>query len=64
MKTYDDLPELEREKIAAMTTEARLKLRDAERAWYALFGALPVGEERVWAAAVYERIRCATRRPV
>ena len=64
MKSYDELAEVERKQLAALTTEARLKLREAEKAWYALFGALPVGDDRIWAAAVYERIRCATRRPV
>jgi predicted Zn finger-like uncharacterized protein len=59
----DDLTEQEREKFAALMTEARLKLREAEQAWYAAFGAAPLGEQRIMAAAVYERIRCATRRP-
>ena len=64
MKSYDELPEVEREQLAAPTTTARLKLREAETAWYELFGALPVGENRISAATVYERIRCATRCPV
>jgi len=56
--------EKEREEFAALMTEARLKLREAEQAWYAAFVAAPVGHQRIFAAAVYERIRCATHRPV
>ena len=59
-----EMTEQEREQFAALMTEARLKLRDAEKAWYAAFAAAPVGDQRIFAAAVYERIRCATMRPV
>jgi hypothetical protein len=41
---------------------AYAKLREAEKAWYAYYGELEVGDKRMWAAEVYERIRCATRR--
>ena len=58
------MTEQEREQFAALMTEARLKLRDAEKAWYAAFVAAPVGDQRIFAAAVYERIRCVTQRPV
>lgn len=57
------MTEQEREQFAALMNEARLKLIEAEKAWYAAFSAAPVGDQRIMAAAVYERIRCATRRP-
>lgn len=57
-----DLTPEEREAYAAAMTEARLKLREAEQAWYKAFGLAPLGSEREFAAAVYERVRCATRR--
>lgn len=53
----------ERDEYAAAMTEARLKLREAELAWYKAFAAAPLGSERVIAATVYGRIRCATRGP-
>jgi hypothetical protein len=55
--------EQERQGWESKLNEARLKLREAEQAWHAAFAAAPVGEQRIMAAAVYERIRCATRRP-
>ena len=57
-----EVTQAERDEYAAALTEARLKLRDAEIAWYRAFGAAPMGHEREFAATVYERIRCATRR--
>jgi hypothetical protein len=54
--------QVERDEYAAAMTEARLKLREAEQAWHKAFCAAPLGSEREYAAAVYERIRCATRR--
>ena len=66
MATPRNAPEptqAERDEYAAAMVEARLKLREAEQAWYKAFAAAPVGHEREAAAAVYERIRCATRRP-
>jgi hypothetical protein len=59
----DDLTENEREKFAGLINEARLKLREAEQAWHAAFAAAPLGDQRIMTAAIYERIRCATRRP-
>lgn len=42
--------------------EIAFKAREqAEKAWYAFFCELPVGDERTWAAEVYENVRCATR---
>jgi hypothetical protein len=63
MKIDLKMTEKEREEFAALMTNARLKLREAEEAWYVAFCAAPVGDQRIIAAAVYERIRCATRRP-
>ena len=59
---YVEPTKKEREEHAARMTEARRKLREAETAWYAAFAGAPLGEEREFAATVYERIRCATRR--
>lgn len=49
------------EKIEQLRQAAHATRREAEKAWYALFCALPVGEERIYASNVCERIRCATR---
>ena len=63
MFTYDELAPDEREKLTELTKDARKKLREAEVAWYTLFGELPVGDARIAAHAIYERIRCSTRGP-
>jgi hypothetical protein len=60
--SYVEPTEKEREEHAARMTEARLKLREAKQAWHKAFAGAPLGDEREFAAAVYERIRCATRR--
>ena len=52
----------EAEKIEQLTKDAHAARLTAEKAWYALFCELPVGPDRTHASAVYERIRCATRR--
>lgn len=65
MATPRNIPEptqAERDEYAAAMVDARLKLREAEQAWYKAFAAAPLGNEREFAATVYERIRCATRR--
>lgn len=50
-----------KDELEALRAEA-CKARDvAEKAWYALFSELPVGNERIWASEVYENIRCSTR---
>ena len=59
---YVEPTDKEREEHAKRMTEARLKLKEAEKAWYAAFVGAPLGDEREFAASVYERIRCATRR--
>ena len=57
-----EIMELERKAYSAAKADALLKLLEAVGAWYKAFGAAPVGPEREFAALVYERIRCATRR--
>lgn len=52
----------EADTIEKLRKDAQAARVVAEKAWYALFCALPVGEERIHASDVYERIRCATRR--
>lgn len=54
--------ETEQAKIERLTATAHATLRAAEKAWYELFGELPVGADRCHASDVYERIRHATRR--
>lgn len=54
--------EIEAQQISLLQSDAHAKLREAEKAWYALFCALPVGDDRTKANDVYENIRCATRR--
>lgn len=49
------------DKFEALRAEAFKAREAAEKAWYALFSELPVGNERVWASDVYDNIRCATR---
>jgi hypothetical protein len=53
----------EQEQFEKLLTEAQQKLREAEKAWHAAFAAAPLGEKRVMAGTVYERVRCATRGP-
>lgn len=53
----------EEEELQALKNSAHQKLREAEKAYYALFCATPVGRAREIAAVVYERIRNATRSP-
>ena len=48
-------------RIAELTATAYAKLRDAEKAWHALFCAHPVGERRVFCSDVYDKIRNAAR---
>lgn len=55
--------ESEQEQFDKLLQEAQNKLREAEQSWYAAFAAAPLGAQRVMAAAVYERLRNATRRP-
>ena len=57
-----EVPQEEIDEYAAAMLDARIKLREAEQAWYKALGAAPAGNEREWAATVYERIQCATRR--
>lgn len=52
----------EEQKIAELTAQAHRARDAAEKAWYALFAALPVGPERTQASVVFDRIRNATRR--
>lgn len=53
----------EQEQFDELLAEAQKKLREAEQAWYAAFAAAPLGNQRVMASTVYERLRNATRRP-
>ena len=53
--------EMEREQINILRTDAIAKLREAEKAWYALACALPVGRDRERAFDVYENVRTAPR---
>ena len=62
-KNHVEPTQAERDAHAARMTEARLKLHEAEKAWFAAFAGAPLGDEREFAGTVYERIRCATRRP-
>lgn len=52
---------MEREQINILRTDASAKLREAEKAWYALACALPVGRDRERAFDVYENVRTAPR---
>lgn len=61
MATEDHLSE--QAQFEALLAEAQRKLREAETAWYAAFAAAPLGDQRIMANAVYERLRNATRRP-
>ena len=63
MFTYTELAQEEREKLTELTKDARKKLREAAVAWYTLFGELPVGDDRIAAHEIYERIRGSTRGP-
>ena len=60
--SYVEPTQKERDEHAARMVEARLKLREAEQAWHRAFAGAPLGDEREFAAAVYERVRCAARR--
>jgi hypothetical protein len=45
--------------VEVLTANAHAARLSAEKAWYELFYALPVGAERTHASEVYERIRRA-----
>ena len=60
--TATESVEMERKHIELLTRDAYEKLLAAEKAWYALFYALPLGHERERASDIYENVRCATRR--
>lgn len=53
--------DIEAEQIATLKSDASAKLREAEKAWYALACELPVGRDRERAFEVYENVRTATR---
>jgi len=42
------------DKLEALRAEAFKAREAAEKAWYALFSELPVGNERIWTSGVYE----------
>jgi hypothetical protein len=53
----------EQDEFEALLAQAQKKLAEAEKAWHAAFAAAPVGQQRVMAAEIYERVRTATRGP-
>ena len=60
--TATESAEMERQQIELLKRDAYAKLLAAEKSWYAVFCALPIGDERIRASEIYENVRCATRR--